>query len=90
MSSLSVLVGVRVRPFSQREIDNNSQLCVNMSGNQTTLFNPGKDEKSREYYFDYSLWSHDNYKELENGYVIFLKYTLSSLQMKILFTQIKN
>ena len=37
---MSVKVGVRVRPFNQREKDLNSQLCVDMIGPMTRLFNP--------------------------------------------------
>jgi hypothetical protein len=35
---MSVKVGVRVRPFNQRESDLNSKLCVDMVGNLTRLF----------------------------------------------------
>lgn len=33
----SVKVAVRVRPFSQREIESNAKLCVEMDGNITTV-----------------------------------------------------
>lgn len=36
---MSVKVGVRVRPFNQREKDLNCQLCVDMVGPMTRLFN---------------------------------------------------
>lgn len=34
---MSVKVGVRVRPFNQREMDLNSKLCVDMIGATTRL-----------------------------------------------------
>lgn len=36
--NMSVKVGVRVRPFNQRETDLNSKLCVDMIGPTTRLF----------------------------------------------------
>lgn len=33
----SVKVAVRVRPFSQRELESNAKLCVQMDGNITTM-----------------------------------------------------
>ena len=35
---MSVKVGVRVRPFNQRETDLNCKLCVEMIGPTTRLF----------------------------------------------------
>lgn len=35
---MSVKVGVRVRPFNQREVDLNCKVCVDMIGNTTRLF----------------------------------------------------
>lgn len=37
---MSVKVGVRVRPFNQRESDLGCQLCVDMIGNKTKLLDP--------------------------------------------------
>lgn len=56
---MSVKVGVRVRPFNQRESDLNSRLCVEMMGPLTRLFYPDEPEKHRDFSFDYSFWSHD-------------------------------
>jgi len=40
-----------------------------MSGKTTTLVNPNNPkEEPRKFDFDYSYWSHDGYKELEDGY----------------------
>ncbi len=33
-----------------------------MSGNRTTLQNPDDPEKDRDFYFDFSFWSHDGFK----------------------------
>lgn len=35
---MSVKVGVRVRPFNQREAALNCKLCVDMIGNMTRLY----------------------------------------------------
>jgi kinesin family protein 13 len=56
---MSVKVGVRVRPFNQRESDLNCKLCVEMMGSTTRLFDAEDTEKHRDFTFDYSFWSHD-------------------------------
>jgi len=56
---MSVKVGVRVRPFNQRETDLNCKLCVDMIGNMTRLYDPDDPSKHRDFTFDYSFWSHD-------------------------------
>ena len=56
---MSVKVGVRVRPFNQRETALNCQLCVDMFGQTTRLYEDGDKEKFRDFTFDYSFWSHD-------------------------------
>ncbi len=56
---MSVKVGVRVRPFNQRESDLNCKLCVDMMGSTTRLFDAEDTEKHRDFTFDYSFWSHD-------------------------------
>lgn len=59
---MSVKVGVRVRPFNQRETNMNCRLCVNMEGKRTRLFDPDEPEKKhRDFTFDYSFWSHDEF-----------------------------
>ncbi len=54
---------MRVRPFNQREIDLNTQLCVKMKGSMTILLNfeKGSRDPEREFNFDYSFWSHDRF-----------------------------
>lgn len=64
---MSIIVGVRVRPFNQREISLNSQLCVKMTDQTTTLIDKVGNEKN--FTFDHSFWSHDGYKEREDGYL---------------------
>jgi len=59
---MSVKVGVRVRPFNQRETSLNCRLCVDMVGNMTRLFDADDPEnKHRDFTFDYSFWSHDQF-----------------------------
>lgn len=56
---MSVKVGVRVRPFNQREQSLNCKLCVDMIGNMTRLYDSDAPDKYRDFTFDYSFWSHD-------------------------------
>ena len=66
---MSVKVGVRVRPFNQRETALNCRLCVDMVGNMTRLFDADDPEnKHRDFTFDYSFWSHDEFIVEESGY----------------------
>jgi hypothetical protein len=74
---MSVKVGVRVRPFNQREIDLNCKLCVDMVGNMTRLYDPNNpDDKHRDFTFDYSFWSHDQFIVDENGYFMYFSCDL--------------
>ena len=66
---MSVKVAVRVRPFNSREIQLGKDKCVvEMKGNQTIL-NKGVGHAPRDFAFDYSFWSHDQFIEEENGYL---------------------
>lgn len=68
---MSVKVGVRVRPFNQRESALNSKLCVEMVGNLTRLFDADDPiNKHRDFTFDYSFWSHDRFIVDEQGYFV--------------------
>ena len=65
---MRVKVAVRVRPFNTREKQNDSTSVIIMPGNnQTKIIDENGKEKT--YTFDHSFWSHDGYKELENGYL---------------------
>ena len=64
---MSIVVGVRVRPFNTREKDNNSVCVIEMNGNQTTIKN--ELGQPHTFTFDHSFWSHDCYIEKENGYL---------------------
>jgi kinesin family member 13 len=65
---MSVKVGVRVRPFNQREQSLNSKLCVDMVGHMTRLFDADDPDRHRDFTFDYSFWSHDEFTVDEAGY----------------------
>lgn len=69
---MSVKVGVRVRPFNQRETDLGCKLCVDMIGNMTKLFDADNPEgsKHRDFTFDYSFWSHDEFEVDEKGFFV--------------------
>lgn len=41
-----------------------------MQGNRTSLKYPEDTEKDRDFYFDFSFWSHDGYKVEPDGMVI--------------------
>ena len=65
---MSVQVGVRVRPFNAREKKLSSKCIISMPGeNQTHITNDK--EKEKIFTFDYSFWSHDDYKILDDGYL---------------------
>ena len=57
-TSSAIIVGVRVRPFNQRELKYKSTCVVEMSGNTTSLFQQRKaslGEKPREFAFDFAF-----------------------------------
>uniref|UniRef100_A0A669CNY2 plus-end-directed kinesin ATPase n=1 Tax=Oreochromis niloticus TaxID=8128 RepID=A0A669CNY2_ORENI len=58
MAGASVKVAVRVRPFNSREIEKDSKLIIQMSGNTTTIINPKQAKDNKSFNFDYSYWSH--------------------------------
>ena len=65
---MSVQVGVRVRPFNTREKKLSSKCIISMPGeNQTHIIN--EKEKEKIFTFDYSFWSHDDFKILDDGYL---------------------
>ena len=65
---MSIVVGVRVRPFNQREKARESVCCIEMPGNnQTKILDETGKEKT--FTFDHSFWSHDGFRTLENGYM---------------------
>ena len=67
----SVKVAVRVRPFNQREKDRNSQCVIEMIGKTTQITDPeNPGEKPREFAFDFSYWSHDQFHTDEDGVLI--------------------
>ena len=71
MSSSSIIVGVRVRPFNSREANFNPKCIVHMDTNATYLqvVRGGKvvqDEKPREFFFDYAFWTHSRTPEEAN------------------------
>lgn len=67
---MSVKVAIRVRPFNQRELDLNCQLCVDMHGPTTLLKDLTDEAKDRSFTFDFSFWSHNEFAEDENGFFV--------------------
>ena len=64
----SVKVAVRVRPFNQREKDRGSKCVIDMVGKTTQITNPETpNEKPREFSFDFSYWSHDEFHSDDDG-----------------------
>ncbi|XP_031552052.1 kinesin-like protein KIF28P [Actinia tenebrosa] len=71
MSGESVKVAVRVRPFNSREKDRGAKCCLDMMGALTQIRDPeaGAGAPPKDFTFDFSYWSHDGWKEDENGYL---------------------
>lgn len=66
----NVRVAVRVRPFNSREKARAAVLIIKMQGNNTYIADPGAPgEEPRKFAFDFSYWSHDGFKELDDGYL---------------------
>lgn len=57
----SVKVAVRVRPFNQREKDRNAFLIIEMNDVGDTKIKDPSSEKVRDFGFDCSYWSHDQF-----------------------------
>lgn len=71
MSDECVKVAVRVRPFNSREKARSAQVIIDMRGKTTSISNPAApNEKPKEFNFDYSYWSHDGFKEEDNGNLV--------------------
>ncbi|KAL3897622.1 MAG: hypothetical protein SGCHY_003288 [Lobulomycetales sp.] len=74
MGEGNIKIAVRVRPFNSREKDSSSKLVVDMSGATTTLLPPPTDGKTDRKYepksftFDYSYWTHDNFRTDDAGF----------------------
>ena len=63
----NVKVAVRVRPFNKREKQRNAQCIIDMQNKTTVLFNPNDlKEKPKKFTFDYSYWSNDGFKVLND------------------------
>ena len=66
----AIKVAVRVRPFNQREMERKATLIVDMEENTTLIKNPhDPNAEPKKFTFDYSYWSHDGYKEDDEGYM---------------------
>nr|CAB3259102.1 kinesin-like protein KIF28P [Phallusia mammillata] len=65
----SIKVAVRVRPFNEREKSKDSKCAISMRGNTTTITNPNTGE-TKDFTFDRSYWSHDGFRELDNGQLV--------------------
>lgn len=71
-----VQVGIRIRPFNDREKKLGAQLCVDVDGPATILQNPpelvgedGKGKEPKKFTFDASFWSFDEFEEMPSGYM---------------------
>lgn len=63
----AVVVGVRVRPFAEREIQNHATLCISMGQKSTCIYDSSG--KEQMFTFDESFWSHDGYEDDGTGYL---------------------
>ena len=66
---MSVKVAVRVRPFNSREIELQSELCIEMNQN-TTVIKDISSGNTRDFTFDYSFWSHDCFETTADGFFV--------------------
>eukprot|EP00928_Gymnodinium_smaydae_P029886 TRINITY_DN22381_c0_g4_i1.p1 TRINITY_DN22381_c0_g4~~TRINITY_DN22381_c0_g4_i1.p1 ORF type:complete len:787 (+),score=149.03 TRINITY_DN22381_c0_g4_i1:214-2574(+) len=66
----SVVVGVRVRPFNDREKALKATLCIDMVGPKTIITDPAAAPgiAPLEFSFDASFWSHDGFDVGPDGY----------------------
>ena len=66
----SVKVAVRVRPFNDREKKRQATVIIGMNGATTTIKDPeNMSAEPRKFAFDFSYWSHDEFKEKSDGYL---------------------
>eukprot|EP00929_Paragymnodinium_shiwhaense_P051386 TRINITY_DN2586_c1_g2_i1.p1 TRINITY_DN2586_c1_g2~~TRINITY_DN2586_c1_g2_i1.p1 ORF type:complete len:863 (+),score=233.35 TRINITY_DN2586_c1_g2_i1:167-2755(+) len=68
MAETSVCVGVRVRPFNDRETKLKAELCIEMVGPTTIITAP--DGKATPFAYDESFWSHDGFEALDDGRLV--------------------
>ena len=55
---------------NSREKARNAVLIIKMQGNSTYITDPSTPgQEPRKFAFDYSYWSHDGFKERDNGYL---------------------
>ena len=55
---------------NSREKARAAVLIIKMQGNNTYIADPGAPgEEPRKFAFDFSYWSHDGFKELDDGYL---------------------
>ena len=55
--------------YNQREVNRKAKLIISMSGNSTSISCPTSASDNKTFTFDHSYWSHDGYKEQEDGYL---------------------
>ncbi|MCQ2820775.1 MAG: hypothetical protein MJ252_26245, partial [archaeon] len=62
---MSIKVGVRVRPFNAREAGDN---CVITMVDKSTFIEDPTNHQKKQFTFDHSFWSHDQYTVEDDGY----------------------
>nr|CAB3259098.1 kinesin-like protein KIF28P [Phallusia mammillata] len=67
--SSNLKVAVRLRPFNERERTRNANLVIEMNDSTTIITDPEGRAGEKKFTFDYSYWSHDGYREREDGYL---------------------
>ena len=61
---MSVKKAVRVHPFNEKEIKENSKCYVKMEGPTTIIYDP-ETKKDQLFSFDYRFWSHDGFDDVD-------------------------
>jgi kinesin family protein 1 len=64
---VSVRVAVRCRPFNAREKERGATVIIRMEGATTYIKNPETGEE-KDFAFDFSYWSHDQFEVRPDGY----------------------
>ena len=57
------------KSYNEREKVRDAKLIIEMEGPTTIIQDPENPEDKKKFTFDYSYWSHDGYKERDDGYL---------------------
>lgn len=64
---MNIKVAIRVRPFNNRELDLNTDLCIKMTDTQTHILDE-EGKLQRTFTYDHCFWSFDGFVKDDKGY----------------------